>query len=385
MPEASKTAYELWMEREDLPIVSDYGVEDLRELPRVPWKRSGGSASFVALHGMEGLTGMYVGEIPPRAALRPEKHLYEEVICILEGSGATEVWSPRRRSEKLTFEWQKGSVFAPPLNCWHQMRNGTGEPVIYMAVTSAPIVFDLFRDEKLIFKSNHIFPDRFTSRPNYFTQEERFMTDIEGDAGMLWTTNFIADVRMALVDPVKKKGAGVKITCFEMSGNSLVGHLAEWPAGRYHKAHHHGGGAVLLIWRSRGYTLMWPQEAGVHPYAEGKGDRVVRVRWGEGAVVSPPTGWFHQHVNTGGEAALQLAIRWGSMRHDVGFNKATRGKGVYVDYREGGTLIEYNDEDPQIRADFEEEMRRAGLQSTMPPIDGRSTLPGQKGLKEWAR
>jgi mannose-6-phosphate isomerase-like protein (cupin superfamily) len=370
---SDKTAYELWTERQGLPIVAAYGVEDVRELPRAPWRLSGGRASFIALNGMEGLTGMVVGEIPPRSALRPEKHLYEEVIAILEGSGATEVWSPQRgNSKKLTFEWQKGSVFAPPLNCPHQLHNGGGEPVVYLAVTSAPLIFDLFRDEKFIFNSNHTFTDRFAPEPDYFTRGERLMTDIEGDAGMLWTTNLIADVRTALVDPVKQKGAGVKITCFEMGGNGLVGHLADWPAGRYHKAHHHGGGAVLLIWRSRGYTLMWPQEAGPHPYADGKRDRVVRVKWHEGAVVSPPTGWFHQHFNTGEQAALQLAIRWGSMRHDVGFNKATRGTGVYVDYRQGGTLIEYEDEDPRIRADFEKELRRGGLESTMPPVARRS-------------
>ena len=369
---SDKTAYELWMEREAIPIVRAYGVEDVRELPRRPWRRSGGPASFIALQGMEGLTGMVVGEIPPRSTLKPEKHLYEEVIAILEGSGATEVWSPGRSAKKLTFEWQKGSVFAPPLNCWHQLHNGGGEPAIYLAVTSAPLVFDLFRDERLIFESNHTFPDRFAPEADYFTRGERLMTDIEGDAGMLWTTNLIADVRAALVDPVKKKGAGVKITCFEMGGNGLVGHLADWPAGRYHTAHHHGGGAVLLIWRSRGYTLMWPQEAGPHPYADGKEARVVRVNWREGAVVSPPTGWFHQHFNTGEEAALQLAIRWGSMRHDVGFNKATRGSGVYVDYRRGGTLIEYEDEDPRIRADFEAELRQGGLASTMPVVARRT-------------
>ena len=52
----------------------------------------GGSGAFVHLYGMEGQTGMYVAEIPPGGALNPERHLYEEMICILAGHGATEIW-----------------------------------------------------------------------------------------------------------------------------------------------------------------------------------------------------------------------------------------------------------------------------------------------------
>ena len=127
-------------------------------------------------------------------------------------------------------------------------------------------------------------------------------------------SNFIADARSALVDPSEAKGSGVRITSFDMGGSTLVGHLAEWPVGRYHKAHFHQGGAILLILRSEGYTLMWPQEAGLRPYQQMLGNQVVKVDWQEGSVVSPPTGWFHQHFNTGKEPARYLALRWGSRK-----------------------------------------------------------------------
>src|SRR5437867_13449565 len=71
-----------------------------------------------------------------------------------------------------------------------------------------------------------------------------------------------------------------------MGGSTLVGHLAEWPVGRYHKAHYHTGGAILLILRTEGYTLMWPQEAGIRPYQSGNGDQVVKVNWREGSVLN---------------------------------------------------------------------------------------------------
>ena len=40
--------------------------------------------------------------------------------------------------------------------------------------------------------------------------------------------------------------------------------------------------------------------------------------------------------------------------------------GVYVSYRQGGTLIEYSDEDPQIRVDFEKALKNTGVKSLMP-------------------
>jgi len=46
--------------------------------------------------------------------------------------------------------------------------------------------------------------------------------------------------------------AGVRYFDVHVGGSSLAGHFAEWPAGRYHKAHHHQGGTILLILRSQG-------------------------------------------------------------------------------------------------------------------------------------
>ena len=130
----------------------------------------------------------------------------------------------------------------------------------------------------------------------------------------VWETNFIPDVRGAPIDSQGFKGAGVRTTNYEIGGNSLVGHLAEWPMGRYHKAHHHGGGAVILILKSRGYTLMWPQEAGIQPYQSGHTDQVVRVDWQEGSVVSPPPAGF---TNT----SIAVRYRLGRWRFGSAANK----------------------------------------------------------------
>ena len=360
-----ETSYEIWMRQEGIPIVEGYGMEDVRGIQRQPWSRTGGKGAFIQLKGMEGFTGMYVGEIPPGGALNPERHLYEELIYILEGVGSTEVWSNRGSKQKVQFEWQAGSLFAVPLNNWHRLINGSRDRVVYLAVTSAPLMIDLLHDSDFIFGCDYDFNQRFDGRPDYFVTTSR---RAERGGFMVWDSNFIADARNAAIDPSEAKGSGVRITSFDMGGSTLVGHLAEWPVGRYHKAHFHQGGAILLILRSQGYTLMWPQEAGMRPYRENRGDLVVKVDWREGSVVSPPTGWFHQHFNSGREQARQLAFRYSgqSGKYLLGTARALNREGVRTGTREGGTLIEYEDEDPQIGRDYEIALRRVGVPLQMP-------------------
>lgn len=162
-----KTTYFQWMKRQGIPIVEGYGLEDVRDVALAPWARTGGKAAFVNLYGMEGVTGMYVGEIPAGGALEPEKHFYEEVICILDGQGATEVWQEGRR--KQMFEWGPWSLFAPPLNTWHRLINGGREPVKFLAVTNAPLMLDTIHNEDFVFNCPYDFSDRYSGQKIFST------------------------------------------------------------------------------------------------------------------------------------------------------------------------------------------------------------------------
>jgi oxalate decarboxylase/phosphoglucose isomerase-like protein (cupin superfamily) len=361
----AKTTYFKWMARQGIPVIDGYGLEDVREIATAPWQKMGGKAAFINLYGMEGVTGMYAGEIPAAGALNPEKHFYEEVICILEGQGATEVW--QEGGQKQMFEWGAWSLFAPPLNTWHRLINGGRQPVKFLAVTNAPLVMDIVHNEDFIFNCPYEFADRYSGAEGFFNVGQK-----RYESGMqhIWETNFIMDVQSASLDGREVKGAGVSITQFELSGNSLIGHLAQWPAGRYHKAHYHGAGAILLGLQSSGYVLLWSKELGIRPYKAGHAEDVVEVKWKAGSVYCPPGGWFHQHFNTGPQPARHLALRYGSRIHPIGFKIADKRSedGVYIDVKNGGTLIEYADEDPHIRRHYEEEMKKAGVPSQMPPV-----------------
>jgi oxalate decarboxylase/phosphoglucose isomerase-like protein (cupin superfamily) len=266
-------------------------------------------------------------------------------------------------------------VFAPPVNWEHRLINGSQEPVRYMAVTNAPIVMDVFHNTDFVFHSDFQFTDRYDGREGYFTAgETRYRAGRNNSS--VWETNFIPDLETASIDMHEAKGSGVQITSFEMSGNSLIGHMSAWPAGRYHKAHYHGPGAVLLILRSEGYVLIWPKEAGARPYENGNEKDVVEFHWKRGSIYTPPAGWFHQHFNTGREPALQLAVRYSGRLHPVEFQVHFRRQedGSVTSLRDGGTLLEYEDEDPDIRRRYEAALRARGIPCEMPPVAYRSDL-----------
>ena len=114
-----KSPFLEFCDAEGLPVITGYGVEDLRTVPLGHWERLGGSAAYCHLEGSQGFVGSMVAEIPPGKNLKPVRHLYEELILILEGRGATQFWC-EKTNQTILLEWQAGSLFSPPLNVKHQ-------------------------------------------------------------------------------------------------------------------------------------------------------------------------------------------------------------------------------------------------------------------------
>lgn len=366
-------AYEDWMRGEGILVhEQSAGIDDVTELPRAPWARMGGSGTFIQLDGpRQAERGIYVVEIPGGGALNPERHLYDEVLYILQGRGVTEVWY--EGESKRTFEWGTGSVFALPINTWHRLVNGGREPVLVLAFTRAPRLMKLFNNTDFIFNNDYEFRDRYAGEAGYFNVSDNRVTSGRFQT-TTWFTNFIPDVAAAFLDDLEQKVAGGQLTSFSMGTGFPHGHISEWPVGRYHKAHYHGPGAIIVGLSGKGYVVLWPKELGVHPFQDGHGDQVSLVNWGPRSIYAPPDGWFHQHQSTGKVPARHWAIHGEPLsfssvsesrrRPDPGGGE----RGVYVSVREGGELIEYEDEDPEIRRYFEERVGEEGVECTMPAV-----------------
>jgi gentisate 1,2-dioxygenase len=340
--------YDKWQLGEGIPITKTFFVQDLKRVELKPWDRTGGNGAFINMEGAEGATGAYVSEIPAGKKLNPQRHLYEDLHFVLKGRGATTIWN--EKGAKQTFEWQDGSLFALPLNCWYQHFNGSGdEPARFFSVNSMPIVFNLFHNADFIFNTPRDFVDRFDGDPEYFSGKGKAYP------GRVWDTNFIADARNFKLEEWKERGAAGKNVMLEMANGSMAAHISEFPIGTYKKAHRHGPGFNVIIIKGHGFSLFW--RAGEQPK---------RYDWQDGSVFTPPAMMWHQHFNTGASPARYLPPRLGGIKYSLGegFGDVTK---VDKDVKAGGNQIEYYDEDPNIRKMFEEELGKSGTYSRMNP------------------
>ena len=177
----------------------------------------------------------------------------------------------------------------------------------------------------------------------------------------------LASVRAAVrggVNMVQVRAPELERTAFfNLADNVLGVHITQADVGTYQAAHHHYGGAhIIVLSETRGYTLIWPKDVGIRPFSEGYGDTVVKIDWGKGHMFVPPEGWFHQHFITGGSSLMKLAILWG-YKHPLGINLCKWGDTSNLRKRlqEGGTLIGREDEDEEIKRMFAEEMKKRAV------------------------
>ena len=337
-----ETPYLRWVRDEGLDIIAAHYVPNLRTVELKPWARRGGAAVFINHEASRTSNDCYVCEIAPAKKLNPLRHLFEEMILVLEGRGSTAVWNDA--GQRVSFEWKAGSLFAIPLNTWHQHFNGSGKDAArFVAVTNAPSIINAFGDVEFVFNTPYDFKNRFSGEPDYFSNKGE-------QKGLLLDTNFVADAVNLPVIAAKERGAGGGHIRFNMAKGSMNSHISQFPVGTYKKAHAHGPGAHVIILSGDGYSLMWPE-----------GEEPRRYDWQVGAMVVPPNMWFHQHFNTGTTPARYLAFKHEgvAIRNSQGVPKA------WISRRQGGDQIDYVDEVPAIRQIFSEALVKNGLRSSM--------------------
>jgi len=361
------TPYDTYMEEQGIPIYREIGVRRVQDLPRKPWKRMGGNGTFIQLLGTEGLWGCYVVEVPGAGALNPERHLYEEIILVVEGRGTTEVWG-EGNGKKLTFEWQKGSLFSIPLNAHHRIVNATSSPALLLAGTTAPNAMNLYNNTDFIFNCPYTFKDRFDPRDDYYKPNEEIEPDpVRGLA--MRRTNIIPDIIGCELPLDNRRSPGYRRIEPSMTGNNFYLWIGQHENGRYSKAHAHGSAAVLICLEGKGYTYTWPAALGQTPWQDGKADQVKRQDYEPvGMVSAAPMGgnWFHAHFGTS-KVPLRLSAWFGP--NAPGRSRGRPGEKNIdygaIDINEGGTAIPYNEEDPFLRREHEETLKQEGIVSRM--------------------
>ena len=338
--------YPVFQKEEGIPVYTGYFFESLADIELKPWSRMGGLGAFVNLLGEETIGGNYLCEIPPGESLKPQRHMYEELVYVLSGRGATTYWA-REGGPKRTFEWKDQSLFALPANMNYQHFNGDDkQPARLFAKTTLPVMFQYFRSRKFIFENDFVFDE---AGEDFYSPEAKVYRENPPYKYIVWVANFVPDVRaFDQMTDNENRGAGGKSVRFYLPACvRLHSHQSEFPVGLYKKAHAHPPGRSIILITGQGFSLLWEP---------GKENEKKKVEWKPGSLfgvgLTDMQGecWYHQHFNTGNEPARYLVL------HTK--NPVLGDKHIEVDYV---------DEDPEIRQIFEQELAKSGVKSKMPP------------------
>ena len=204
-----------WLAREGIPVTEDYGVY-LFGVETAPWPRYGVNGAAVHLKGRGDFANMFVFDIGPGKSTVPQRHLFEEVVYVLEGHGSTQL--EFADGSRRSFEWGEKSLFAIPLNARYRHFNGSGtERALLVSTTNLPMVMNIFHNEDFIFGCDFDFSERAGKR-EYFAGEGSLITVRPGNH--MWETNFVPDLTAIELKNWGDRGAGGTNIMFVLADGS---------------------------------------------------------------------------------------------------------------------------------------------------------------------
>src|SRR5580704_4654709 len=138
-------SYRDWLKTEGLCVVEGLAI-DCNTVDTADWPRLGARAAALHLDGRGDFCNMILCELAPGKSTLPQRHLFEEVIYVVEGTGNTQLELPS--GEWRSFEWGTTSLFAIPLNAKCRHFNGSGsERALLISTTNLPMMLNLFHNE----------------------------------------------------------------------------------------------------------------------------------------------------------------------------------------------------------------------------------------------
>jgi quercetin dioxygenase-like cupin family protein len=363
MSEAQQPRYGIdpyldWVKNEGLPVTEDYGI-DLFSVKTGDWPRYGVKGAAVHLMGRGDFSNMFLFELPPGKSTIPQRHIYEDVFYVLEGTGSTQI--EFADGQKRSFEWGPKALFSVPLNAKHRHFNASGtERALIVSTTNMPMIMNVFHNERFVFDTDFEFIER-TGKNEYFAGEGDLITVRPGNH--MWETNFVPDLGSIELKTWGDRGAGGTNIMFVLADGTMHAHISEMPVGTYKKGHRHGPSFHVMCVTGHGYSILW--------YDGDKDFR--RIDWKHGTVFPPADQQFHQHFNTSNHPARYLATAVGGLRYPTMLSqrksliaaKPGDKPGVSLSLKEGGGQIEYEDQDPRIHQMWLEEMKKNGVTPKM--------------------
>jgi hypothetical protein len=350
-------SYLEWVKKEGIPIHEDWGI-DVFAVDKGDWPRYGVKGAALHCKGRGDFNNMFALELPPGKSTLPQRHMFEEVVCVLDGRGSTQLEFPDGR--KRSFEWGPRSLFAIPLNVKYRHFNASGtQRALLNCTTNCPMIMNVFHNERFVFDNDFEFDDRIGKEEYYAGEGDLYMV---GEGANMWETNFVPDLEVIPLTDLSSRGAGGTSIMFVLADGSMHAHISEMPAGTYKKGHRHQAGTHVMCVTGSGFSLLW---------YEGEKD-FVRIDWKPGVAFPPADRQFHQHFGTSPVPARYMAAGIGSIRYPITmsqrntmFGKNGKKQASHLSVKEGGDQIEYEDQDPRVHEMWLEEMRKNGVTPQM--------------------
>ncbi len=337
--------YQEWIEEQGLPVHRGYFVSDFKTAEVGNWEQRGTKGCFFELAGLEGWTQICVEEIPPGSSSNPFRMATDDLIYVADGRGMTTLWADGE--EKISFEWNKFSLFILPGNFWYQFSNMQGtKPCRVVHYNYLPMAMETIRDRKIIFECPVVDKARLYQNKDFYSAAQIATAD-GGQRSNIWRGNFFPDtLAWDKLEKTYGMGVGQSHVGLRFPNSPIWAHMSQFSPYTYKKAHRHGPGTMLIMLSGEGYSLMWP---------EGK-EKVV-CPWHEGSAFVPPNAWFHHHFVLSPAPARAIALHRSRLHPGLGDN--------VEDFQKNE--LQYWQEDPSIRKRFEEELAKRGSTSEMPP------------------
>jgi hypothetical protein len=119
------------------------------------------------MKGCDDFVSVFCFELPPGSKSCDLRHLYEEIIYVMDGHGSTQIETTDGKMH--SFEWGPNSLFSVPLNAKYQHFNGSGtEPARLASIHNFRFLINMFRNEEFIFNTEQDFTERLG--PNGYFQ-----------------------------------------------------------------------------------------------------------------------------------------------------------------------------------------------------------------------
>ena len=244
--------YKKWIESEGVPIVGGAFVKDVRTEKLAYWKRKDCQGAICTFSDQM-VADAYIAEIAPGKSMKPQRQLYEEIITVAAGRGATTYGTTALQTRSRV---GTGSTSRFRLTLAPASHASGSEPCRYFALTSQPVAFELFRDPEFIYDTHYMFKDRFDpGDPEFFSKDGQYFTEYYAVFSI--PTSFPISERSTSCRGKARQGHAQYVHSY--SGSAMLAHVSQFPWTLQESAPPWSRAHVFLL-DSTGYTLMWNEE-----------------------------------------------------------------------------------------------------------------------------